>query len=168
MLEIAYVRVVKNPFSPFTFSRNILQMKFPSRSKLICFIVFLELSNIACVSIKPVYYDDDKKVAENAVQAFFQMLNNEKYNDIYALYDEQARSEQSKESLIQAAKQTLTQYGKVQNSSLVEAKVFPKTSTREVRMEYKAKFDRGERFVWFIWNVNGKQARLLMFTVLEK
>ena len=114
-----------------------------------CFVV------TACVSIKPVYYDDDKKVAEKHVEKFHRLLNEEKYDEIYNLFTQKVQTKQSKDQFVRAFKSILAINGKVKNSKLVKSDVKPNDSFRVVHMFYETEFEKGKQLEEFDCFVDG-------------
>lgn len=112
----------------------------------------------ACVSIKPIYYDDDKKVAEKHVEKFHQLLNEEKYDEIYNLFTQKVQTGQSKEQFVRALKNILAINGKVKNSKLIKSDVKPEASFRLVHMFYETEFEKGKQLEEFDCLVDGNNA----------
>jgi hypothetical protein len=115
-----------------------------------------------CVSVRPIYNDREQAKAERAVAEFHKLHNENKFEELYELFDEQARRAVNKDEVIDTAKQTYEKWGKVQRASLSLVKVFP-SPTVQVRMIYNVKFEKGEAQEWFIWNTQGEVARLLQY-----
>lgn len=129
----------------------------PVLRSAILLVIWCFLFN-ACVSIKPVYYDEDKKVAEKQVEKFHQLFNEEKYDEIYNMFTEKEQNQQSKEQFVTALKNILAIQGKVKNSKLVKSEVKPKASFRVVHMFYETEFEKGKQLEEFDWLVDGNDA----------
>ena len=117
----------------------------------------------ACfASVRAIYYDKEQAKAERAVTQFHKLHNDGRFEEIYALLDDATRAGMTKDQFLVAAKQVFDEWGKVQSASLSEAKVFP-SSPIQVKMIYNAKFEKGDGQEWFIWNIQGENARLFQY-----
>jgi outer membrane lipoprotein-sorting protein len=130
---------------------------------LIVGVVFLS----GCISIKPGYFADDQKVAEQAVVQFHARLSNEEYEQIYAQTAEALRNTAEKAELISAMKRTHDQFGAFKNTKQTEAKVIM-GAPRQVRLLYNTSYEKGEATEEFIWLVNFNDVKLAMYKVLPQ
>ena len=111
---------------------------YPSMIFLLCF------GMMSCVSVEPIYYDDDKKVAEGHVQEFHQSLNEEKYDDMFDLFTPKGRNESSRETFARDLRNLRSAMGRVKDSKLVRAEVTPQASKRLVHMFFETEFENGK------------------------
>jgi hypothetical protein len=128
------------------------------RNYIIATLFFLCFGVISCVSVKPIYYDDDKKVAESHVEKFHQLFNEEKYNDLFDFYTPKGRNQSSREQLIIDLQNLRSKYGFIKNSKLVKSEVKPQSSTRLVHMFYETEFEKGKVIEEFDCLVDGQNA----------
>ena len=128
-----------------------------------CFLAALALSLASgCITVKPIYNDKEQAKAERAVAQFHKLHNEGKYEELYALFDEEAQRSMKKDDVMAAARGTFDKWGKVQSASLSRAKVFP-TPVIQVRTIYHAKFEKGDAEEWFTWAIRGDEARLIQY-----
>lgn len=125
---------------------------------LLAILFFLCFTSTACISVKPIYYDDDKKVAEKHVEKFHQLLNEEKYDEIYNLFNKKMQTAQSKEQFTKALQNILAVNGKVKNSKLIKSEVKLVESVRLVHMFYETEFEKETRLEEFDCLVDGENA----------
>lgn len=107
-------------------------------------LFFLCFSVISCVSVKPIYYDDDKKVAESRVEKFHQSFNEEKYDDMFDAFTPKGRNQSSKEQFILDLKNLRSKLGRIKIGKLVKSDVKPQFATRLVHMFYETEFEKGK------------------------
>jgi hypothetical protein len=135
--------------------------KFESKYKLVNLIVISLLFcclNTACISVKPIYYDDDKKIAEKHVEKFHQLFNDEKYDEIYNLYTPKIQNAQSKEQFAAALQKLRAEAGRIKNSKIIKTDVKPLASSRLVHMFYETEFEKSKLFEEFDCLVEGENA----------
>ena len=133
------------------------------KAKLICVYLLVGILLIGCMaSVKPIYNDKEQAKAEKAVERFHQLLNEKRFDEMYELFDSEARAGTPLTEFTSVANQVYEKWGKVESGTLSEAKVFPGTPI-QVRMIYNVKFEKGEGQDWFIWNIRGNEARLVQY-----
>ena len=125
---------------------------YPSILFLLCF------GMISCVSVKPIYYEDDKKVAEGHVQKFHQFLNEEKYDDMFDLFTPTGRNESSRETFTRDLRNLRSAMGRIKDSKLVRSEVKPGASKRLVHMYFETEFENGKLIEEFDCLVDGNTA----------
>lgn len=118
-----------------------------------------------CVSVRPVYEDKERTLAQNAVDQFHERYNRRDYDGLYAMMAQSTQRAQSKENAVTAMQQTVEKWGKQQSSQLAFAKLFPGPPV-QVRMIYNATYEKGNAQERFIWTSDGKQAALLQYQVV--
>jgi len=128
------------------------------RNYIIAALFFLCFGAVSCISVKPIYYDDDKKLAENHVEKFHQSFNEEKYTDMFDLYTPKGRNQSSREQFIVDLQNLRLKLGRIKNSKLVKSEVKPQSSTRLVHMFYETEFDKGKIIEEFDCLVNDQNA----------
>src|SRR5262245_21875381 len=108
-------------------------------------IIFLalNLSSIGCLSVTPIYYDDDKAVGKATVERFHQLFNDEKYDEIYDLFTDKGKQvAQTKENFIGHLRGLRYSAGRIKSSDLGTIDVKPQASTRLVHMFYSTQFEK--------------------------
>ena len=134
-------------------------MNNPNYRKYYASILFLSfLGAISCVSVKPIYFEDDKKVAERHVEKFHQSFNEEKFDGMFELFTPKGRNESSRETFARDLKSLRSRFGRIKNSKLVKSEVKPQASTRLVHMFFETEFDNGKLIEEFDCLVNGDNA----------
>ncbi len=113
---------------------------------------------ISCISVKPIYYDDDKKVAESHVTKFHQLFNEEKYNELFDFYTPKGRNQSSKEQFATDLQNLRSKYGPIKNSKLAKSEVKLQASTRLVHIFYETEFEKGRVIEEFDCLVDGQNA----------
>ena len=129
-----------------------------------CFLLLAASLASCSATLRPIYNSDEQAKAEKAAAQLHQFYNEGRSEEIYALLDDEFRSSMTKDAFVTAARQAAEKWGKVQSASLSEAKVFP-SSPIQVRMIYNVKFEKGDGQEWLIWNVHGKDVRLLQYQI---
>ncbi len=114
------------------------------------------IGTTACISVKPIYYEDDKKIAESQVEKFHQLFNDEKYDEIYNLYTPKVQNQQSKEQFISVLQNFRASFGRIKNSKIVKSEVNPQAATRLVHMFYETEFEKGKKLEEFDCLVDGQ------------
>lgn len=127
-----------------------------SKNYIIAALFFLCFGLISCVSVKPIYYDDDKKLAESLIEKFHQSFNEEKYPDMFDLYTPKGRNQSGKEQFALDLQNLRSKLGRIKNSKLVQSEVKPQASTRLVHMLYETEFEKGKIIEEFDCLVDGQ------------
>lgn len=120
-----------------------------------------------CISIKPIYYEQEIKKADLAVGNFHQLLNEEKYEELYNLTDEGARAIKSKTAFLELMKQVHLQLGNVLNSTKTNEKATSQALSTKIELTYRTKFERSEQKEKFIWIVDDKGAGLFSYEIVQ-
>jgi hypothetical protein len=109
----------------------------------------------------------EQKLAEEVVENFHRLYNEQQYEEIYNAAHEDAKRTKSKEGLGFALAKTFEQYGKYVRSELVYTKISPVNANessnlneKKVELAYKSKFENGERNETFLIVTNGEKAAL--------
>ena len=113
---------------------------------------FLSISS-ACVSVKPIYYDDDKAVARKKVDQIHQLYNQDDFGAIYDLVTDRLKREMPKEDFIAAFTKLKESNGNFIEANEIDSQVVPAASFREVRLKYSSKYEKGlcdEGFALFV------------------
>jgi hypothetical protein len=113
-------------------------------------------------NVKPIYNDKEQARAERAVVDLHKLQNERKFEDIYARLDDKTRGAITKDQFMMAANQAFETWGKLQSTSLTQAKVFP-ASPIQVKMLYNSKFEKGDAQEWLTWNIYGDDVRLFEY-----
>ena len=126
-------------------------------------ILFLITASIfsACASVKFDYYSDDEKRAQEVVDQYHKLYNEQNYEKIFNNAHEDAKSTKSKEALGYVLAEAFEKYGKYLSSELVYSKVSTiGTNERQVEMVYKSKFEKGVRNETFLVVTNDEKGAL--------
>jgi len=121
-------------------------------------LTLLSCTPSVSVGVSTGNYAQDKTVA-TAVERFHAQYNDDEF---VAIYNESTLSFQStttKSKLVALMNQTKERYGEVVNTVLIGEKAFP---DGQIRSAYNTKFQKGEATELFIWQLEGKKARLQM------
>jgi hypothetical protein len=111
------------------------------------------LSGLACFSVKPIYYADDKAVARKQVEKFHQLYNDGSYEQLYELLTKRVKNEVSKDDFVSNFSTLKTDNGQFIEATEVKSEVVPQAAVREVRIKYSSKFEKGwcdEGFAIFV------------------
>lgn len=113
-------------------------------------------------SFKVGSFEEDKKAALVALDAFHRRLSDGQFEAIYENASEFLRA-QPKEQLLAAMKQTHEQWGRFISSKVVSSSCFPK----EVRLLVEARFEKGVAGEMIVWRVATKEAYLEHFEIFQ-
>jgi hypothetical protein len=111
-------------------------------------------------SFKAGSFEEDKKAALVALDAFHRRFNDAQFDAIYENASDSLRT-QPKEQLLAAMKQTYEQWGKVNSSKVVSSSCFP----NEVRLLVEAQFEKGVAGEIIVWRLPNKEAHLEHFEI---
>jgi hypothetical protein len=132
-------------------------------------IVFFACYHFGCLfSLKPVYYEDDKKVATQLVGEFHTYLDDGNYDAIYDLFSNKVRARQSKEQFIDKLKTFRAEVGKVKTTKNLKTDVTPQASFRIVHMIFSTQFENKLVFEEFDCLVDGQKATFDFYGHPEK
>src|SRR5215204_61426 len=130
------------------------------QKSLIPFVITIFLFS-ACASIKFGSNSDDKKLAQNVVNEYHKLYNEQNYEEIFNAAHEEARRTKSKEALGLALAQAFEKYGKYVSSELVYSKVETvNANERQVDFAYRSKFENGTRNETFLIVTNDQKGAL--------
>ena len=140
---------------------NILFSK-PINSKLkFALAGFVVFFTVSCLSVKPIYNADEQAKAERSVAEFHKLYNEQNLEELYNLFDGEARQSMNKDEVLANMKQGFEKTGKIQSANLSEAKIIPSPPI-QVRMIYNVKSEKGGDFQeWFVWVNRDDKAHLL-------
>jgi len=114
--------------------------------------------NSGCVSVAPVYYEDDKKTAQKKVEEFHQYYNDKNFKEMYKLMSAETQKVLSEEMFVQKFEKTYTDLGKIIKSDSVKSDVKPQAASRLVTFIYETEFQNGKLEEKFVCSTDGKQA----------
>ena len=128
--------------------------------KLLTTIFVLSLGGVnwGCVSVTPVYYDDDKNVAQKKAGEFHQYYNDKNFKEMYKLLSAETQKVLSEELFVQKFEKVYTESGKIIKSDLVKSDVKPQAASRLVTFIYETQFQNGKLEEKFVCSTDGKQA----------
>ena len=112
----------------------------------------------ACVSVKPIYYDDDKAVARSKVVQLHVLYNNDDFAAIYELLTDRLKHETTKEAFVASLAKLKVDNGRFVESKDVDSQVVPQASRREVLLKYSSKYEKSWCDEGFALFVDGKDA----------
>lgn len=135
------------------------------RTRLLIFVLMVIVALACCVSVRPVYEDKEKALAQIAVDQFHERYNRRDYDGLYAMMAQSTQRAQSKENAVTAMQETIERWGKEQSSQMAVAKLLPGPPV-QVRMIYNTTYEKGNAQERFIWTSDGKQAALLQYQVI--
>ena len=124
--------------------QNLIEkMRFLSNYQVIIasLLFLLVLTNASCFSIKPIYLEKDKEIAQSNIEKFHQLFNDEKYNEMYDLFSAQIKSEISFDKFLESFKDLRTNTGKIKNSKLVKSEIKTEASFRVIELVYETEFE---------------------------
>jgi hypothetical protein len=117
-------------------------MRFTTLAAIL-FLTALYSAGTGCVSVSPIYYDDDKAVAKHTVERFHELFNDEKYDEIYDLFSDKGKQvAETKENFIGHLRNLRNSSGRITSSTPETIDVKPQSSTRLVHMFYSSQFEK--------------------------
>jgi len=115
----------------------------------------------ACISVKPVYFDGDKRMAQAAVEKFHKDYNDKAFEQIFDAAHAEAKATKSKDALINVLTQIQSTLGRHIYSRLIKSTVaVANPREREVDMLFRARFEKGEVNEFFLVLSNGSEAHI--------
>ncbi|MEO7660613.1 MAG: hypothetical protein ABIV48_13445 [Pyrinomonadaceae bacterium] len=130
-------------------------MKRPS---VILCVVFSLVVISACVSVKPIYYDDDKAAARKKIEQIHQLYNQDDFAAIYELVTVRLKKETTKDEFVAILTKLKKDNGLFVEANEVDSQVVPEASFREVRIKYSSKYENGWCSEGFALIVDDKDA----------
>jgi len=112
----------------------------------------------ACISVKPIYYDDDKSLARKKVEQIHQLYNSDDFAPIYDLVTDRLKKEATKEQFVANITKLKQDNGRFVEAKETDSQVVPEASFREVRLKYSSKYEKGWCNEGFALFVDGKEA----------
>lgn len=114
-----------------------------------------------CVSVKPGYFSDDKRLAEKAVVEFHERFNSGSYHEIFEATHPEAKATKNEKALSEVLGSLHSSLGDVRSPVLAATKIkVVSANERSVEMIYKTQYERGSRNEIFLFISDGKQAQL--------
>lgn len=133
-------------------------LKLNNKEFYIIGCLFLSVLTLSCVSIKPVYFDDDKKIAMMKVDKFHQLFNDDKFDQMYDLFSLETRKDVSIQEFSKSFQQLKNETGKVKKSNVVSSDIKVEAAYRKVELIYKTEFENFTMREKFQCLVDGKDA----------
>ncbi len=135
---------------------------------VLLYLIILAFLMPACVSFKPVYFSDDKKLAEKAVEKFHQLYNDRNFNEAYEMAHEAAKAENGKDKMISVLEGIYAKYGKVLDSKPVKAYVrMLSQNERQVEIIYETKYEKGRMNEFFLVVTNENEGKFYTYSELS-
>ncbi len=97
-----------------------------------------------CITVSPVYYDEEKQIAEAAVRRYHELYNQQKYKEMYEFISPNARDVVSFEGFRRNYEQQQAKYGRIVESKRTAIEVKPEASYRTIIISFDTRFERGE------------------------
>lgn len=127
-------------------------------------VVFLSiailLANAACVSVTPIYYEDDKSMALERMAQFHTHFNNGEYDDAFELFTPNGRSNQTVEGFSSQLRSFREVSGNFLSHEVVSEKIQLKGNFRIVNYKVRSKFEKIEILEEFDFIVEGESAHI--------
>lgn len=121
-----------------------------------------------CVSVKPMYFEDDKKLAMQAVEKYYQLYNEKNFEEIYNGVHEEAKATKDKQKLIAMLGGIYETEGKVGHFDLVASNVKMRNAKeRQVELLYKTQHENGKRNETFLVVTNDSIGKIYSFGELS-
>ena len=117
----------------------------------------------ACLTIKPIHYEDDKALAVNQVRRFRALYNEGKFADAYSLLSVRVASEISLKDFVLQMQKLQAENGLFVEGQEVKFEIVPLASAREVRLLYDSKFEKRAFNEGYAILVDGDNAAIDMF-----
>lgn len=133
---------------------------------ILCSLIVTGFLYSGCISIKPVYNEEERKIAETATKKFQQLYNEQKFEELYDLTDQRARATKKKEDFLKLMNIGFSSNGQNKKSEIVDSKVIPHASFSEVQLLYKTSFEKSEQYEQFTWYVEDGKAGLFSYSIM--
>jgi hypothetical protein len=127
--------------------------------------VLVSLFVAACFSVKPVYYEADKKMAESEIENFHKLFNEKNFERIYETVDKETAKKKSKDDFFQILSEVDTQLGKVKQTKILKANVTQESTVRQVEVECETTFEKGVQKEKFIFLIRSSQIGLASYAI---
>jgi len=128
------------------------------------FVALLSLCVVivtSCVSVKPVYYKDDKAVALKAVEQVHQLFNDENYEGILQMFARQTEENGGeRDQFLASMKKNRAERGRIVNYKETKYQLTPNASHRELLFLFTTEFEKGIYEEGFVVLVDGENAKL--------
>ena len=119
-------------------------------TKLAVFAMLVTAICSACItSVRTINNANEQAKADRLMVRFHELYNASKFDDIYGLLDDSVRQAVNKEVFVSSLQQVTGKWGKVRDSKLSEAKVFPGNPI-QVRTIYNVTYEKGQSQEWFV------------------
>jgi hypothetical protein len=97
----------------------------------------------ACVTVKPIYYEDDKNVVREKVEHAHKLYNNSDYKSIYDLLTDRVKHEVTQEEFVGILERVKADNGNFLEAKEIDSQVVQQGSFREVRLKNSSNYERG-------------------------
>lgn len=133
-------------------------------STLISFTLILLCSG-CWFKASTIRYDQERVVSYAATDRFVSRFNDRKFEEIYEMTDERAKATKSKAGLIALLSAVHDDRGKILNLERADSSASMRDGYIEVILQFKAKFERSENMMSFIWYVSDGNAALFSIAI---
>lgn len=108
--------------------------------------------------------EQDKKTVEEAVANFHKLYDQQKFEEIYALMDEKAKTLIKQNAFIKLLKKSYQEAGKVEKTSQVEIRESDQKDFMAIEMLYDTQYKQGTRQEKFKWVISEGAAKLFFYS----
>ncbi len=116
---------------------------------------------VGCISITPKYFDNDKRLATRAIDAYHDAYNREAYHEIFEASHPDAKATKSKEGLVKVLSEMRAKMGDFKSSKLVHTEVsLASVKERQVELIFNTRFENGVQNEVFLVITDDIQGRL--------
>lgn len=119
-------------------------IKWPFESRTIYFaVVILCMINTSCLtSVKPIYYEDEKRRAFETVDKFHTYLDNAQYDRIYNLFSARRRAEYNRDQFVEGLIKIREDAGRFKKYSVIKEEIEPQAEFRRVHLIITSEYEK--------------------------
>ncbi|MBK8812752.1 MAG: hypothetical protein IPN69_18750 [Acidobacteria bacterium] len=121
-------------------------------------MIVLILLTAACFRIDPIYFADDKNLAEKKIEYFHELYNDQKFDEMYDLLSVQTKRVLTFDNFSQAYGDVRRNFGKVRKSTRIEEGVKVEAAYRVVRLVFETEFEKARVREEFVCHVTKENA----------
>src|SRR5262249_45779082 len=128
-------------------------MTWPDRARVLGVLVIASLLGSCTptsISVKPGYFEEDKKVTARAIEQFHNRINAGQVDEIYNNASSDFRRAQGRDGLSRAMQETRSRFGKFERVTFSELNVIMGAPV-QIRAVYNSVFEKGETTELFVF-----------------
>lgn len=138
-----------------------LKFSFVKRFIIGGLFIFGSMLIASCfVSLKPVYYEDDKKLAHKTVEIFHTLYKQGKYDEIYDLFDERLRSGVTQKETVDQLKDLNEKVGTFKTKQIIKETIKPQSNFRIVNLIIKSEYEKASFYEEFDIAIKDDKAQI--------